>query len=81
MSMTNKALCAQHYAAGRWSAAMLAAACAKGKITAAEYTEITGQDYTGQPYIPEGRAANIEAQLASQDEAIIALYEARGGAL
>lgn len=75
MSTTNKALCAQHYAAGRWSEAMLAAACAKGKITATEFKEITGQAYTGEPYIPSERAAALESQLSQSDSAVIELYE------
>lgn len=33
------------YRQGLWTAEMVAAAVAKGKITAADYAEITGEDY------------------------------------
>lgn len=77
MSATNKALCTRYYdnGNGAWTLSMLAAACAKGKITETEYQEITGEAYAGAPYIPSDRAAVLEAQLSQSDSAVIELYE------
>lgn len=72
--MTTKELCKQNY--GRtWSAEMLAKLVAKGKLTEAEYQEITGEAYTGEPYIPAERVAALETQLSQSDSAVIELYE------
>lgn len=72
--MTTKELCKQNY--GRtWSAEMLAKLVEKGKLTEAEYADITGEVYAGAPYIPSDRVAALEAQLSQSDSAVIELYE------
>ena len=72
--MTIKELCKQNY--GRtWSAEMLAKLVEKGKLTEAEYADITGEAYTGAPYIPSNRVTALEAQLSQSDSAVIELYE------
>lgn len=72
--MTTKELCKQNY--GRtWSAEMLAKLVAKGKLTETEYADITGEVYTGAPYIPSDRVAALESQLSQSDSAVIELYE------
>lgn len=78
--MTTKELCKQNY--GRtWPTEMVAKLVEKGKLTETEYAEITGEAYAGMPYIPSNRVADIESQLASQDEAIIALHQTLGGGM
>lgn len=37
----------RYYDAGVWSAAMVKKAVTKGKLTATEYEEITGESYAG----------------------------------
>ena len=37
----------KYYEAGLWSKVMVANAVVKGKITAEQYKEITGEDYPG----------------------------------
>lgn len=74
MSAANKALCLKNYPE-KWTLAMLEAACKNGKITEAEYQEITGEAYTGEPYIPSERMTALEAQLSQSDGAVIELYE------
>lgn len=72
--MTIKELCKQNY--GRtWSAEMLAKLVEKGKLTEAEYAEITGEGYVGAPYMPSDRVMALEAQLSQSDSAVIELYE------
>lgn len=46
MSIANKNLCAYHLLRNTWTIEMVAAACAKGKITPEEFKEITGEPYS-----------------------------------
>lgn len=45
--MTTKELAMKNYKRGLWTDDMVARLVAKGKITADDYKEITGKDYTG----------------------------------
>lgn len=58
-----------------WGIEKADAACKSGKLTEAEYLEITGQAYTGEPYIPSDRVKALEEQLAQSENANIELYE------
>lgn len=77
MSAANKALCAQYYnnGAGSWTISMLAAACAKVKITAAEFEEITGYAYSD--HIPTGETLEDykAAKIANSKERLATYLE------
>lgn len=45
--MTTKEMALKNYSRGLWTDDMLAKLVAKGKISAADYEEITGTQYTG----------------------------------
>ena len=68
MSAANKAKCGKYFDAGLWDESQIAKACEKGKITEAEYKEITGSDYTGEPYIPAEKYAEVQQQIDDQIE-------------
>ena len=61
--MTNKEMALRNY--GLWTAEMLAKAVAKGKLTSADYEEITGEAYPADGEISAEEALNeIEEVLA-----------------
>ena len=45
--MTTKELAMKNYKKGLWTDDMVARLVSRGKITAADYKEITGKDYVG----------------------------------
>lgn len=62
--MKTKEMALRNYARGLWTDDMLAKLVAKGKITAAEYEEITGEGYTGTS--PETEVEAILTELEQE---------------
>lgn len=46
--MTNLEMATKNYSRGLWTDGMIGNLVRKGKLTAAEYAEITGSEYTGE---------------------------------
>ena len=51
-------------------------ACEKGKLTEEEFKEITGEDFTGEPFIPASEYAALQNELTNTQLALCDVYEA-----
>ena len=67
--MTNLEMAKKNYARGLWTDDMVARLVKKGKLTAADYEEITGSTYTG-----------TEAETITEDELASAIERGVGEA-
>lgn len=67
--MTNLEMAKKNYARGLWTDDMIARLVKKGKLTAADYEEITGSTYTG-----------TEAETITEDELASAIERGVGEA-
>lgn len=56
--MTTKELAKKNYDRGLWTDNMVGNLVSKGKISASDYKEITGEDYTGD--VPAGTITEAE---------------------
>lgn len=56
--MTAKDLAQKNYARGLWTEDMIGNLVSKGKISASDYKDITGKDYTGD--VPAGSITEEE---------------------
>lgn len=56
--MTTKEMAKKNYDRGLWTDSMLGNLVSKGKISASDYKEITGEDYTGD--VPAGTITEAE---------------------
>ena len=74
MSVSNKNKFLKFYP-DLWDFGMVVKACEYGKITEEEFTEITGEIFSGEPYIPASEYAALEAQLTDTQMALCELYE------
>lgn len=75
MSAANKKKCLKFYPKV-WDFDMIVKACEVGKITPEEFFEITGEEYSGEPYIPVSEYAALENQLTDTQMALCEQYEA-----
>ena len=59
-----------------WDLDMAVRACEKGKLTPEEFEEITGEKFTGEPYIPASEYKALQEELINTQLALCEIYEA-----
>ena len=75
MSTSNKNKFLRFYPA-LWDFDMAVKACEKGKLTPEEFEEITGEKFTGEPFIPASEYKALQNELTDTQMALCDMYEA-----